>query len=175
VVSEQIQEIIEPGRKILKAMGFYGFSCMEFKKDARDGVYRLMEVNGRHNRSGLLAVRCGINFPWLQYQHLVHHELPPASDFESGVYWISLDRDLGYGLKYRKQERYSLREHVTPYLEPHVFAVLDWRDAVPFAKRWADLARKALGQFLKRLKPAADPGTARATSTLTDEGGSHVS
>lgn len=69
VVSKHIPELLEPGRKILQAIGFSGYSCTEFKKDPRDGIYKLMEVNGRHNRSSALAVQCGVNFPWIQYKH----------------------------------------------------------------------------------------------------------
>ena len=52
VLSEHVPEVIEPGRKILQAMGFYGYACTEFKRDPRDGSHKLMEVNGRHNLSG---------------------------------------------------------------------------------------------------------------------------
>ena len=139
VVSKEIPEVIEPGRNILKAMGFYGYSCTEFKRDMRDGVYKLMEVNGRHNRSTLLAVGCGINFPWLQYRHLVFDEMPSQSQYQTGVYWISLDRDIGYSLKYRKQEQYKLKEYLHPYSKKHVFDALNWRDPLPFIKRCASL------------------------------------
>lgn len=139
MLSKQIPEVLEPGRKILKAMGFYGFSCIEFKLDPRDGVHKLMELNGRHSRAEILDIRCGINFPWLQYQHLIHDELPTASDFEEGVYWIALERDLGYSFKYREQEKYSFSEYLKPYLSPHKFATLDLRDPKPFFKRWANL------------------------------------
>lgn len=152
VLSKELPEVIDPGRRILRALGFYGFSCTEFKMDPRDGVYKLMEVNGRHNRSSLLAIRCGINFPWLQYRHLVHHELPSDSDFETGVYWIALERDLGYSLKYRRQERYSLSDYLRPYLEPHVFAALDLRDPMPFVKRWTNLTKRGFESFLKPKK-----------------------
>ncbi len=139
VISKVIPEVCEPGRRILKAMGFYGYSCTEFKRDKRDGVYKLMEVNGRHNLSSLLAVRCGINFPWLHYRHLVYGERPVASEYQEGVYWVDLIRDVGYSLKYCRQEHYSLRDYLRPYFEPHVFAVLDFKDARPFAKRCVDL------------------------------------
>jgi len=58
-VSAHIPAVLGPGRRILAGLAFGGFACTEFKQDSRDGVYRLMEVNGRHNLSGLLAVRCG--------------------------------------------------------------------------------------------------------------------
>lgn len=154
VVSQYIPEVIEPGRKILQAMGFYGYACTEFKKDIRDGVYKLMEVNGRHNRSLLLAVHCGINFPWLHYKHLVLGELPSACDYRTGVYWIALIKDIFYSLKYYKKERYTLMQYIRPYLSPHVFSVLDWRDPKPFIRRCKNLVNR---------------GTKPASSTSTTE------
>ena len=147
IVSKAIPEVIEPGRKILQAMGFYGYACTEFKRDPRDGVYKLMEVNGRHNLSTLLAVKCGINFPWLHYQHLVNGTLTQASEYRTGVYWIDELRDLGYSVKSFRQERYGWSQYVRPYLKPHVFAILSLRDPKPFVRRVSGLLR---------------PGTARA-------------
>jgi D-aspartate ligase len=144
VVSKHIPEVLEPGRKILKAMGFYGFSCTEFKKDARDGVYKLMEVNGRHNRSGLLAVHCAINFPLIQYKHLVCGELPLACDYRAGVYWIDIFRDIGYSLKCFRKEGYSLSQYALPYRSPHVFAIWDKQDPRPFIRRGINLSKKVL-------------------------------
>lgn len=148
VISKEIREIVEPGRKILAAMGFNGFSCTEFKRDARDGIYKLMEVNGRHNRSGLLAVYCGINFPWIEYRHLGYGELPSESSFRQGVYWIDEVSDLINSVKYYKNERFSLKQYLKPYSGPHVFAVFDAKDLKPIAKRMFDLA----GMLFRKLR-----------------------
>ncbi len=134
-LSKSIPEIIGPGRKLLQAMGFYGYACTEFKKDARDGEYKLMEVNGRHNLSTLLAVRCGINFPWLQYRHLVENELPTGHNFKTGIYWIDITRDIGYSIKYLRQEKYSIKQYLRPYFSKHVFAIFDLKDLKPFIRR----------------------------------------
>lgn len=142
VISKDIPEVLEPGRKILKAMGFYGYSCTEFKKDPRDGVYKLMEVNGRHNRSGMLALHCGINFPWMQYQHLVYGEMPSACDFQKDIYWIDIFRDIGFSFRYFKKEGYSLFQYIQPYINPHVFAILDMHDPKPFIRRGLNLAKR---------------------------------
>lgn len=168
VLSKQIPEVIEPGRKMLRALGFYGYSCTEFKMDPRDGVYKLMEVNGRHNRSSLLAIRCGINFPWLQYQHLVCGELPSACEFESGVYWSDIVRDLGYSLKYRRQESYSLSQYAKPYREPHVFANFDLRDPLPVIKEWTSLIRKVVESIMGRInnRRAGNQDTERSLEQL---------
>lgn len=143
-VSKYIPEVMQPGREILKALGFYGYACTEFKKDPRDGVYKLMEVNGRHNLSGRLALRCGINFPWIHYKHLVFGELPSGCDYQTGIYWIDLIRDIGYSLKCLRGERYSLSQYIQPYLRPHIFAILDQHDPKPFIRRVINIARKAI-------------------------------
>jgi hypothetical protein len=103
-----------------------------------------MEVNGRHNRSGLLAMRCGINFPWLQYKHLVYGELPSACEYQTGIYWIDLFRDISYSLKYFRKEGYSLSQYVQPYRSPHVFAILDKQDPKPFIRRGINLIKRVL-------------------------------
>lgn len=144
VRSIHIPEVINPGRKILQAMGFYGYACTEFKKDARDGVYKLMEVNGRHNLSTLLAVKCGINFPYLQYKHLAENVPPSFSAFKTDIYWVDITRDIGYSLKFLMQERYTPVQYLRPYFKQHVFAILDLKDIKPFIKRCMFLSRQIL-------------------------------
>ena len=158
VVSKQIPEVLELGRKILKAMGFYGYSCTEFKKDARDGSYKLMEVNGRHNRSGLLAVRCGMNFPWIQYKHLVMDTLPSTKDFQSGVFWIDITRDLIYSITSRNKEKDKQISYFQPYRQPHVFAVFDLSDPKPFIHRCMDIIRKAISAVFSKVMIKTDTG-----------------
>lgn len=149
-ISEKIPGVLESGRKILQALGYYGFSCTEFKQDPRDGSFKLMEVNGRHNLSSLLAVRCGMNFPWLEYDHLVNGHLPDVQDFQTGVYWIDILRDLGYSVRNWRSEDISLRGYLTPYRKPHVFAIFDRRDPRPFFKRAGFLGRGALSKVTPR-------------------------
>ncbi len=144
VVSKHVPEVIDSGRRILKAMGYHGYSCTEFKKDPRDGVYKLMEINGRHNRSTLLAVRCGINFPWIEYAYFFNREIVYNRHPEDGVYWIDELRDIIHSVKYFREERYSFKQYIRPYLKPHIFAILDLKDPKPFLKRIYDLIMKAL-------------------------------
>ena len=148
VISKDISEIIEPGRKIIRALGFNGYSCTEFKKDIRDGVYKLMEVNGRHNRSGLLSTHCNINFPWIQYKHLVQGELPSEGNYLTDIYWMDEFNDVICSIKYHHQERYSLMQYIRPYLKRHIFAVFDMKDPMPFFKGFADIIKLKLRKII---------------------------
>jgi predicted ATP-grasp superfamily ATP-dependent carboligase len=144
LLSKHIPEVIEPGRKILKAMGFYGYACTEFKQDPRDGVYKLLEVNGRHNLSTLLAVRCGINFPQIHYDHLIRGELPSACNFQTNIYWIDIFRDFSYCPKYLLNKKHSILQFIKPYHHPHVDAIFDLNDLKPFRKRFTSLIKLVL-------------------------------
>ncbi|ABK16654.1 ATP-grasp protein [Syntrophobacter fumaroxidans] len=143
LVSKYMPEVIDLGRKIVQAAGYRGYSCTEFKKDVRDGTYKLMEINGRHNLSSMLSVSCGINFPWLEYKHRVEGVLPGHCEFKTGAYWIDLTKDVLFSLKYLREERYSLAEYFRPYMKPHVFAIFDRGDLRPFVKRCFDFASNA--------------------------------
>lgn len=165
VLSRQIDELIEPGRRLLQALNYSGYACMEFKRDASDGEYKLMEVNGRHNLSTLLAVRCGISFPWLEYRHQAYGDRPQAQTFQSGVYWIDMTRDIGYSLKYHRDERYTLNDYAKPYLQPHIWAECDWRDPRPFLTRIGNLA----GKLLKVRSPSPPSGLLRKAALVTCE------
>ena len=135
VRSEQIPEVIDPGRRLLQSLSFNGYACTEFKRDARDGIYKLMEINGRHNLSTLLAVRCGINFPLMHYRHLLFGDIPQKCQFEEGRYWIDLVRDIEYSVAYHKQEKYSIKEYLRPYCHHPIFAIFSIRDPLPFLIR----------------------------------------
>lgn len=151
IVSKLIPEIVEPGRALLRALNYSGFSCMEFKRDSRTGIYTFMEVNCRNNRSGSLAVKCGINFPLIMYRHLAEGRIAPVRGFREDVAWIEGTSDLIRFFVSHSEERYSIREYVRPYLHERVFAFLSLRDPVPFLKRTEFLARRALSQLLRRL------------------------
>jgi len=144
VESMNVPEIIGPGRKILEVLGYSGYSCTEFKKDPRDNVYKLLEVNGRHNRSTLLSVACGINFPWLEYRHLVYGELPEQRPFQEGFCWIDDVKDLSHlFLSGRKGVRY-FRDHFSGSHQGRVYSVLDRHDLLPICKRVIDLVNRTL-------------------------------
>jgi NAD(P)-dependent dehydrogenase (short-subunit alcohol dehydrogenase family) len=57
--------LIDLGTRLLRALDWRGVAMVEFKR-ARDGQYRMLEINPRYWGSLPLALVCGVNFP--QYQ-----------------------------------------------------------------------------------------------------------
>ena len=156
VVSAHVDEVLEPGRRMLAALGFEGFACVELKRDPRDGRYKVLDVNGRPNLSGLLAVRCGVNFPLLQYRHLMYGEPPRAGPAAEGVYWTDLFRDVAYTIRHGLSERHPLGSYVAPYLARHCDATVELSDLRPALAR-ARWAAQALASLPRRAREAASP------------------
>lgn len=160
VVSRRIPEIVEPSRRLLDALGYEGYSCVEFKRDARDDSYKLMEVNGRFNLSSLLMLRCGINFPALTYRHLVDGTTPEPFEQPEGIHWIDGTKDLAFGVAELVRHPGRFPAFVRPYREPHVFAVYDRGDPRPFVLRYRQLMIRGLrlvrSRFTGRLRRSVD-------------------
>lgn len=153
VVSEHLPEVMELGRRVMASLGHEGFACSEFKRNDKNGEWTLMEVNGRHNLSGTLAVQAGIDFPWVEYRYLERGELPGPADFRDGIYWIDLKRDLGASIRFRSEEEFALRDYLRPYLRKHVFGDWDLRDPRPMVSRTALTVRSLVATGAR---PVAD-------------------
>jgi predicted ATP-grasp superfamily ATP-dependent carboligase len=170
VVSQELPELLAPARQMLRALAYQGFANIEFKRDPRDNLYKIIEVNARHNLSAALAYHCGINFPWLQYRHLMYGERPRCSEYRQGLYWIDVTRDLKEAPTYLRRPEYSLRQFLRPYLAPHVSAVWDASALGPARLRAWDTLRSLAavirgGSSSARVLPAPTravqpPGTA---------------
>lgn len=131
-ISKHIPEIIEPSRRLMEATAFTGFACVEFKRDHRDGVFKLMEVNARHNLAGALHVKSGVDYPWIQYEHLVYGRRPDPVTARDGIYWIDVFRDIGYTMRGWRSEGLTFGEFIKPYVHSAAFRRFDWRDPLPF-------------------------------------------
>ena len=139
IVSKFVEEVIEPGRKMLSALNYEGFSCMEFKKDSRSGKYVFMEINGRQNLSTPLAVKCGLNFPYITYRKLIDGSLPEITgEYKKGVYWIDPGKDIIESIRSFKKEHFNLVQYLKPYFSSNVKTIVDLKDLRPLFKRSSD-------------------------------------
>lgn len=119
--------------ELLTRANYRGYFSNEFKLDPRDGQLKLIENNCRMPRSGMLAIACGINFPWLIYQDLVLNQQCDVTHYKIGTYWIDFWTDLYNSLFRRKQEEIRLRDYVGPYFARNkVFSDLKFGDLKPF-------------------------------------------
>jgi D-aspartate ligase len=74
-----VQDVVDAGLRLLAAVGYRGISQVEFKRDPRDGRFKLMEINPRLFQWHGLAAACGVDLPRLAYEDLLGLESAPAS------------------------------------------------------------------------------------------------
>ena len=86
-----VQEVVDQGLALLRELRFHGLSQVEFKRDPRDGRFKLMEVNPRLWQWHSLAAACGVDFPRIAYDDLLGRASAAARMNGDGRRWaISL-------------------------------------------------------------------------------------
>lgn len=93
VESIENRELLALGAAFFQRIGYRGTGSIEFKYDARDGQFKLIELNPRYWQQNALAARVGMNIALLEYRDLLGLPFEPITRWQSGVKWINLGRD----------------------------------------------------------------------------------
>ena len=136
VSQERNDEVEEMSMRLMKEANHTGFCSIEFKKDPRDGILKLMEVNIRMPRNNVLATSAGVNFPWITYNDLILDNQLVVNDYTVNQYWIEFYADMYNILFNRKKDNIRFKDYLKPYLSRNkAFAVLSLKDPIPFFKQ----------------------------------------
>jgi len=145
VSSERNEEVEHLSQKLIERSKYRGYFSIEFKKDLRDNQLKLMEVNIRMPRNGMLAIASGVNFPWIIYNDLVNNEQIIVNNYKTNFYYIEIGLDLYNAVFQYKKEKFSIKDYILPYLSKNkVFAVFSLSDMKPFLKQLLLLFNKLL-------------------------------
>jgi D-aspartate ligase len=88
-----LPELEAPSEKLLAAIGYYGLAEVEYKRDPRDGLLKILDVNPRTWGYHSIGAAAGVDFSYLLYRDQMG--LPvERSRARAGVRWIRLSTDL---------------------------------------------------------------------------------
>ena len=73
-----VDEVVDAGVELLRKLGCNGLSQVEFKRDPRDGRFRLMEINPRLWQWHSLAMASGVDLPLIAYRDLTGEAVAPV-------------------------------------------------------------------------------------------------
>ena len=79
--------VVEQGLALLRGLGSHGLAHVEVKRDPRDGLFKLVEVNSRLWQFHSLATASGVNFPLVAYLHLTGAQVEPPSNGKGHGRW----------------------------------------------------------------------------------------
>ncbi len=132
---------------LLRASGFDGITQIEFKRDPRDGSYRLIEINLRTWQWHSLARRCGVDLVGLCYRTACGETVQPvrSSPHHDGRRWVAAVPHLKAGIGGRESFG-SIVGPLAGLIEEPVFS---WRDPKPGAVQVAGLV---VGPIKRRLR-----------------------
>jgi D-aspartate ligase len=82
-----VQEAVDAALALLRAFGYFGLSQVEFKRDPRDGRFKLMEINPRLWQWHGLASACSVDLPLIAYADLTGRALPAVEMNGGGKRW----------------------------------------------------------------------------------------
>jgi predicted ATP-grasp superfamily ATP-dependent carboligase len=143
-------DIHAQAERLVREIGLEGYSEVEFRRDAAGKPF-LMEINPRLSASVEVAVRAGVDFPYLLYQWAAGEPIQTLAGYRTGRWMRYLEGDLLTTIQAFSQRgrpgvtppRQALLEFLAAFFVPGGYDYVDWQDLCP---AWA-----ALSEFTERV------------------------
>lgn len=123
-------QVVASAERLLAAARFTGLAEVEFKKDPRDGRFKLLDVNPRVWGWHTLSVRAGVDFSYLLWL-LVKGEPVPLLRARAGERWIHGTADLRVAIDEILNGGFSLASYLRSIRGPKESAIFAWDDLLP--------------------------------------------
>jgi len=143
-------EVAAIGLHFFQGVGYYGLGAIEFKRDPRDGVLKLMECNPRLTNATELIRRCGFDIAWFVYNRLIGQPLPTMDEYRRGVRLIRPVRDFLSFLDSHRRGRLTWKQWLRSVWHKQHFETFAWSDLLPsvmmmyyYVKRVMKLKRRS--------------------------------
>ena len=132
--------IVESGTRLLRDMGYTGVALLQFKRDERDGVFKLLEINPRASSWNLLPYACGVNIPYAAYSDVVGLPADPMTRQREGVRYIYFGHDRKAFMDYRRHGDCSWSDWLRSLVGRNVYQYFASDDPGP----WMTLLKQKL-------------------------------
>jgi len=130
VETVDVPEIIRPAERLLTAMRFTGLAEVEFKRDPRNGQFKVLDINPRVWGWHTLSRRAGVDFPYLLWL-LAKGDPVPRLRGRAGERWVLLSADLRVAIEEILGGRLSLWDYLRSIRGPVESALFSWDDPLP--------------------------------------------
>ncbi len=152
------QEVFDLSVKLFQTLNYRGIGCVEFKRDPRSGVPKLIEINTRAVRTSMLAIAAGVDFPWIAYQDCTGiGPARPALGGKVPVRWVHLQDEIWAAGRLILSGELSFAEWAKGFLgKPLVVAEFSWDDPWPGLLYWAQAPVQLAKMVRRRMAPAKE-------------------
>jgi D-aspartate ligase len=155
----QSAEVQAQAQRLFDLVGFRGLGSVEFKRDPRDGSFKITEPTvGRPNLQSEVATANGVNIAFRAYCDLAQANPERTWVPERNVRWVFIERDIKSSLHYLRRNELTLRELFRSYRGPRYYAEFSSRDPLPALIRLAQILLEGLS---RRFRRSSSPKVAR--------------
>ncbi len=142
--------------RFLASLDYNGLVEVEFKYDARDRRFKILDVNARAWSWIALGAAAGIDFPALQWR-LARGEQVTPHKARRGAGWLYFSRDLAASVQEMLSGGLSPAAYLQSFRTPFALATFAWDDPVPALLDLPLSAMRVASRWLARRKAAAAP------------------
>ncbi len=149
--TEWLPETAAMGRRFFEGIGWRGLGNIEFKRDPRDGVLKIIEVNSRITAAHRLLAASGVPIDLIAYCRLTNQPPPRYETYREGLFfWYPL-RDFRAFLELRRDNELTLAGWLKSlWRRPIVLAMPLLGDPRPFLAQVRHLVRANLRKLFAR-------------------------
>jgi predicted ATP-grasp superfamily ATP-dependent carboligase len=140
---DEIMPAVESLRRLLAGLDYRGIFNAEFKRDERDGLYKLLEVNVRPWWFVEFAALSGVDVVTMAYLDALDREVEPVLDYEPGLRHMMFAQHLRALLALRPEGRLTLQQWLRESRGASD-AVFRWNDPMPGVGLSIEYLKKAL-------------------------------
>ncbi len=130
VETVELPAVEELSRRLLAAIRFNGLIEVEFKRDPRDGRFKLLDLNARIWGWHTLGARAGVDFPWLLWRMTMGETISEVRA-RAGVRWVRMVTDLPAVFKAMRRGILSPAAYLRSLRGPIEFAIFSASDPMP--------------------------------------------
>jgi predicted ATP-grasp superfamily ATP-dependent carboligase len=151
----EVRQAVEDLRRLLDVLRYRGIFSAEFKRDPRDGVFKLLEVNPRPWWYVEFAERAGVNVCEMAYRDALGLDVLDSPPYRIGARCVYPYYDRLACADLRRRGQLSLWTWARSWLGVHR-PIFSWSDPLPAA---FDLA-SSFGRWLAKRLPGRSPARA---------------
>jgi len=143
--------VSELGDAVVHKLNIRGPVKIDLKRSPGSNRYFILEVNLRYSLWNYLGARCGMNLPLIAYQDLTDNPVHPKPDrYQTDISWLDWSKDVRAVARYYVPSgQISLKQWLQSLMRPKIYAVLAWRDPLPFLVHSVRELRRRLGQLVR--------------------------
>jgi predicted ATP-grasp superfamily ATP-dependent carboligase len=154
VETVDIPEVVEPSRRIIADLQLTGMVEVEFKRDPRNGLVKLLDVNARSWGWHSLGGPAGVDFPYLAWQAAQGLDVEPATG-RPGVRWVRMSTDVPTFAKEILGGRMKLGAYLKTFRRPLEGPLWAKDDPKPVLAEPLILGRRIFQRAARRKKMSA--------------------